>query len=281
MTTVLDTAVHLFLESEMESPRVLPVDFVDSHRFGAGKPGHLVVFSRTCPDKDEPNDDSAAVIRLPDGALVMAVADGVGGAPLGYKASAIAVQCIAESLQDRIDGSDLRPAILDGIERANAEILDMGTGAATTISIVEVQNRIARGYQVGDSMAMIVGQRGTMKWRSTSHSPVGYLIESGAIEEAEAMLHDDRHIVSNLVGSREMHIEIGPAIPLAVRDSIVIASDGLFDNLQLGEIAQLARIGKPLDRMNALVALASKRMRGEDHSMPGKPDDLAVVLMTP
>jgi len=55
----------------------------------------------------------------------------------------------------------------------------------------------------------------------------------------------------------------------------------LFDNLQLGEIAQLARVGKPLDRMNALVALASQRMRGEDDTMPGKPDDLAVVLMTP
>lgn len=272
MSVVLHSHARLFLESEMDSPEV----FV-----GENRTRNVVVYSRTCPGKTEPNDDSAVVIELPDGAIVMAVADGVGGAPLGYKASAIAVQCLAESLQRRVDGSDLRPAILDGIEHANAEILDMGAGAATTISIVEVQNRIARGYQVGDSMAMIVGQRGFVKWRSTSHSPVGYLIESGAIEEAEAMSHDDRHIVSNLVGSREMHIEVGPAIALAARDTIVIASDGLFDNLQLGEIASLARIGKPIERMNALIGLANRRMRYEEADLPGKPDDLAVVLLTP
>ncbi|WP_404305711.1 PP2C family protein-serine/threonine phosphatase [Neorhodopirellula lusitana] len=280
MATTLETTVNLFLESEMNSPLSWEVADLDANG-GSRRGGNLVAYSRTCPGKEEPNDDSAAVITLDDGAVIMAVADGVGGAPLGYKASAIAVQCLQESLQGRVAGTDLRPAILDGIERANAEILDMGTGAATTISVVEVHSGVARGYQVGDSMAMIVGQRGSIKWKSTSHSPVGYLIESGAINEAEAMTHDERHYVSNLVGTREMHIEIGPAIPLAARDTVVIASDGLFDNLQLFEVAALARSGKPLARMNALVDLANQRMQGNQPGVPGKPDDLAALLLTP
>lgn len=272
MPTALETSEKLYLECEMNSPEVIADQ--------AGR-RNVVVYSRTCPGKEEPNDDSIAVAHLPDGALVVVVADGVGGAPLGYKASAIAVECIVEGLRDRVGGTDLRPAILDGIEKANAEILDMGTGAATTVSVLEVRDKVARGYQVGDSMAMIVGQRGVIKWRSTSHSPVGYLIESGTIDEHEAMMHDERHFVSNLVGSREMHIEIGPAIPMAIRDTVVVASDGLFDNLTLDEIASFIRIGKPLDRMNALIRLTDQRMRGNDADIPAKPDDLAVVLLTP
>ncbi len=273
MPSTLHPATEYFLESNMDQPRLMEV----AHR-------HVVTFSRTCPGKVEPNDDSAAVICLSCDAIVMAVADGVGGAPMGYRASAIAMQCLGESLNKQCavnEGGDLRPAILDGIEKANAEILDMGTGAATTISVVEVQNGIARGYQVGDSMSLIVGGRGVVKWKSTSHSPVGYLIESGMIEEADAMNHDDRHIVSNLVGSRRMHIEIGPAITLAARDTIVLASDGLFDNLHVHEICQIARQGRPLARMEKLVALATERMNGDDEAMPGKPDDFAAVLMTP
>tara|TARA_A100001391_G_scaffold145290_1_gene102990 strand:+ start:64 stop:912 length:849 start_codon:yes stop_codon:yes gene_type:complete len=282
MTTIAETlardisrdrvAPRFFLESEMGFPELLQSD---------GWLGNAVVYSQTCPGKEEPNDDSAVVISTPGGRIVMAVADGVGGAPVGYKASAIAVQCLAESLAIHPSMSDLRPAILDGIEKANEEILDMGTGAATTICVVEVHNRIARGYQVGDSMALFVGGRGAVKWKSTSHSPVGYAVESGLLNEEEAMHHDERHIVSNLVGSRTMHIEIGPAIHLAPRDTIVLASDGLFDNLHISEICQRARLGPPLQRMNALVSLAQQRMDGTVADSPGKPDDLAVVLLTP
>jgi serine/threonine protein phosphatase PrpC len=266
----VQSVVRYYLESAMDTPEAIRFD-----------QGTVVAFSRTCPGKEEPNDDSAVIIRTPNGGIVMAVADGVGGAPVGYKASAIAVQCLAESIAAQTSVDDLRPAILDGIERANEEILDMGTGAATTICVVEVQNRIARGYQVGDSIALFVGGRGAVKWKSLSHSPVGYAIESGMLNEEDAMHHDERHIVSNLVGSRTMHIEIGPSIPLAPRDTIIIASDGLGDNLHLSEIGELARAGRPLARMNALVSLARQRMTCADANSPGKPDDLAVVLLTP
>lgn len=259
-----------YLEREMDFPELM--------RF---EQGHVVAYSRACPGKNEPNDDSAVVVPIADGGIVFAVADGVGGAPFGYKASAIAVQCLAESLAAGSSTTDLRPAILDGIERANEEILDMGTGAATTICVVEVHNRIARCYQVGDSMTLFLGGRGMVKWKSTSHSPVGYAIESGLLNEEEAMHHDERHLVSNLVGSRTMHIEIGPAIRLAPRDTVVLASDGLFDNLHISEICGLARRGRPLDRMDTLVALARQRMACAIDHTPGKPDDLAVMLLTP
>ncbi len=261
---------RLYVESDMAVPDVCDVSA-----------GHMAVLCRRCPDKIEPNDDSAAFIQTASGAIVMVIADGVGGCPLGYKASAIAVETIIEQVESVEPFCDLRPAILDGIERANREILDLGIGAATTLAVVEIQDRIARAYQVGDSMTLIIGQRGSLKWKSMAHSPVGYAIESGMLDEAEAMHHDERHVVSNLVGSRSMHIEIGPTRLLAPKDSVIVGSDGLFDNLHVAEVISLAKNGKPQNRIAALTDLATRRMNEHVDGQPGKPDDLAVLIYTP
>lgn len=270
LTTTARPMQRLYVESDMAVADVREVSA-----------GHVAVLCRRCPDKVEPNDDSAAVIQTASGAIVMVVADGVGGCPLGYKASAIAVESIIEGVESAEPFSDLRPAILDGIERANREILELGIGAATTLAVVEIQDRVARAYQVGDSMTMIIGQRGSLKWKSTPHSPVGYAIESGMLDEAEAMHHHERHVVSNLVGSRSMHIEIGPTRALAAKDSVIVGSDGLFDNLHVSEIIQLAKNGKPERRIAALTELATRRMGEHVDGQPGKPDDLAVLIYTP
>lgn len=261
---------RLYVESDMESPDWVRLSI-----------GQVISLCRRCPGKQEPNDDSAAVVQTNWGAIVLVVADGVGGCPHGHRASGIAVQTVARSVLAAAPMSDLRPAILDGIEQANRSILELGLGAATTLAVVEVQGRVARGYQVGDSTMLIVGQRGALKWKSTSHSPVGYAIEAGMLDESDAIHHDELHIVSNLVGSREMHIEIGPAQPLAVRDTIIVGSDGLFDNARIDEVISRARCGKLAKRMKTLDQLATERMNGSKPGDPGKPDDLSVILYTP
>ncbi|MEM9826613.1 MAG: protein phosphatase 2C domain-containing protein [Planctomycetota bacterium] len=228
----------------------------------------------------EPNDDSALVHADASGRIVLAVADGVGGGPLGYKASGIAMACLSERL-DADDEAPLRPRILDAFEQANEEILDLGIGAATTLTVLAIENRVARVFQVGDSMALAMGGKGVIKYISNAHSPVGYAVQGGCLDEDEAMHHEYRHFVSNLVGTHEMHIELGPPIPLAPRDTLLVATDGLFDNLHLSEITALACRGTALQRCKRLVALAEQRMRMGDENQPGKPDDLALLLLTP
>lgn len=267
LTTTAHTKRELYIESDMQSPQLLSL-----------AAGNVAALCRRCPDKIEPNDDSAAVVETTSGAIVLVVADGVGGGPLGHKASAIAVQAVTDSVLASPQTSDLRPAILDGIEQANREILDLGVGAATTLAVVEIQGTNARAYQVGDSMTLIIGQRGALKWKSTPHSPVGYAVESGMLDEVDAMHHDERHIVSNLVGTRNMHIEVGPTRPLCPRDSVIVGSDGLFDNLHLDEVIQLGKSGKLLDRITKLTNQATARMTFVESNAPGKPDDLTVLI---
>lgn len=85
-------------------------------------------------------------------------------------------------------------------------------------------------------------------------------------------------MVSNLLGSADMKIEIGPLIRMAARDTLLLASDGLFDNLWFDEIVERIRKG-PLEQSVAkLNSRALHRMQNDNDGQPGKPDDLSFVL---
>jgi serine/threonine protein phosphatase PrpC len=240
--------------------------------------GDAAVFSAPCRDKQTPNEDAAAVIHVNGEAAILVVADGLGGSPAGERASCLAIRTLIASVREAPpDDPSLRAAILDGIENANRAVSQLGIGAATTLAIAEIRGRSVRTYHVGDSMILVVGQRGKIKLHTISHSPVGYALESGLLDETEAMHHADRHLVSNVVGTPEMRIEVGPTIPLARYDTLLLASDGLFDNLRSDEIAQRIRKG-PLEQvMHGLVEDCRRRMQVPCEGQPSKPDDLTFV----
>ena len=172
----------------------------------------------------------------------------------------------------------LRDAVLDGIEKANRHILNQSSGAGTTLAVIEIQDNFIRPYHVGDSMIMLCGQRGKVKLQSIAHSPVGYAVESGLLDENEAIHHEERHLISNVVGSDEMSIEIGTRRKLALRDTLILASDGLFDNLYLTEIIDTIRTGKLGQAAKTLIQLTHERMNQKREDLPCHPDDLTFIL---
>jgi serine/threonine protein phosphatase PrpC len=244
------------------------------HRLAVGT---CAVYSHSAPDKENPNEDALALIPCGDDGAVLVVADGLGGGRAGKEASRLAV----ETLKDAVSAAtvdNLREAILGGIDSANQAILDLALGAATTIAVAEIQGTTMRSYYVGDSMILVCGQRGRVKFQSVAHSPVGYAVEAGLMDESEAVHHEDRHIVSNVVGTPDMRIEMGPPIDLAVHDTVVLSSDGLSDNLYNEEIVEHVRKG-PLSRVAAdLVGVVHRRMTNPDSDRPHKPDDLTYIV---
>ena len=116
------------------------------------------------------------------------IADGAGGLPGGRRASETAVTVLRSSLKQAFDGALLlRTAILNGIDAANQAVLDIANGSATTLTVVTIEGRIARMYQIGDSEAMIVGQRGLVKAQTTAHSPTGFAVEAGFLDQRDAL----------------------------------------------------------------------------------------------
>ena len=255
------------------------VDMARGERFELGG-GEAVVLSLSKPGRDGPNEDAAAVISLGEQAGVALVSDGAGGHPGGAKAAAIAVRAVCDSVVALgEDLENLRGAIINGFELADRAISALGTGAAATLAVVEIQDTHMRAYHAGDSMVLVTGQRGRIKWLTIPHSPVGYAVEAGLLDRGEALHHEDLHLVSNLLGTQDMRIELGATVSLAPRDTVVLASDGLSDNLHLDEIVERVRKG-PLHRaVDELAALGRKRMEAPVEGTPSKPDDLTFIAI--
>jgi serine/threonine protein phosphatase PrpC len=249
--------------------------------------GTAAVYTSRSPHKQTPNEDVAAFLPTGSTSGVLIVADGLGGHAGGERAARLAVETIQKTLQAAVtlapdgDADRFRGAILDGIEAANQKVHELGTGAATTLALVEIQDQTVRPYHVGDSVILITGQRGKIKLQTIAHSPIGYAVEAGLMNEEDAIHHEARHVISNVIGSEQMRIEIGPPTPMAPRDTLVVASDGLVDNLLPNEIVEFIRSGPLNEGLSAMVTEAARRMATRNGNGPSKPDDLTVISYRP
>jgi serine/threonine protein phosphatase PrpC len=259
---------RLFLNETLDEPAAAC--------FGGGTTS---VLSVRCPDKETPNEDAAAIIPFRERSGVLVVADGLGGNAAGEVASRTAIETLSAAINEARHGRmSLRTAIMNGIERANTSIQELGVGAATTLAAIEIDDGSIRTYNVGDSAVLVVGGRGKIKLQTVAHSPVGYGLEAGLIDEDEAMHHKERHIVSNVIGRPEMRIDVGSPIKLAPRDTVLLATDGLFDNLHLEEIADGIRKGKLAESLALLFRNCLARMNKPANGNPSKPDDVTAVM---
>ncbi|MBK8976203.1 MAG: protein phosphatase 2C domain-containing protein [Planctomycetes bacterium] len=239
----------------------------------------IAVFTRRSPAKDAGNEDGAFVLALADGRSLVAVADGVGGYAGGARASAAALTALERAVCEAVErGAELRDGVLDGFESADREVRALGIGAGTMLCCATVENGALRLFHVGDSAALVTGQRGRLKHLTVMHSPVGYAVEAGLLDADEAIHHADRHLVSNAVGLGDMRIEIGPLLRMAPRDTLVLASDGLWDNLRVDEVVRIARSGALVKVAGELQGRARERMLGTGGGEPAKPDDLVFVV---
>ena len=241
--------------------------------------GSLIAYTNRSPDKETENEDTVAIIPWGPQAVILLIADGAGGLPAGKRASLTVASSLAQSLQVALEKTMLlRTAILNGIEAANDAVRELANGSATTLTVVTIEGRLARTYQIGDSEAMVVGQRGLIRLHTTPHSPTGFAVEAGFLDERAALYHADRHLVSNFIGTSDMTIDVGAAIKLQSRDTVLIASDGLTDNVHIDEIVELIRKG-PLDEVaDALIDKAVQRMATVRRGEPSKPDDLSLLV---
>lgn len=255
-------------ECEIGVPVRIPCDALD-----------VWAYTRVAPDKSTPNEDQAGMFGHGSGHWVLAVADGLGGMPSGDEASRRAMKALQKHVEDTERDVPLRTVIMDAFEEANLQVHAIGGGAGTTFAVVELADGRLRPYHVGDSAVLIVGQRGRVKLETIAHSPVGYGVAAGLIEPAAALHREDRHILSNHLGASDMHIQVGSPIALSARDTVLLATDGVFDNLHIQEIVDRIRKGPLEQAARSLAETCVSRMAVENGSTPTKPDDATFILM--
>ena len=214
------------------------------------------------------------------GVLVIAVADGLGGGPHGAEAAGLAIDAIDRAVSVEPEGDrTLRGSIMDGFEQANSAILESWRGAGTTLVVVEIVDGVARSYHAGDSGALIVGQRGRVRMETLHHSPTGYGVAAGMLDRDDTHVHEERSLLSNCVGATDMRIEIGPPVELAARDTLLLATDGVLDNVHHDVLVDSIRRGPLVEAAGLIRDHARAAMCGEHPDLPAHPDDATAVLL--
>lgn len=241
----------------------------------------VIAYTAVSPEKETPNEDCLALIPLDGNTCILAIADGAGGTRQGGDASKIAVDKLQQALLDTTLETDNRTRIFTAFEQANARIMEIGVGASTTLTVIECEDGRIRPYHAGDSMIMVVGLRGRIKYQTVPHSPTGYAVEAGMLEENAALHHEDRHLVTNMVGHEDLRVEIGSLVELSQYDTIVIGSDGLYDNLYKEEIIERIRKGPIRKAARRLAQDVRERMLTEKYRKPSKADDLSFMIIRP
>jgi len=251
---------------------------------GEGRLGEGVCawYAAPAPERETFSEDGALVLPLDAMRAVLAVADGVGGQAAGALAAEMTLETIRSAVTGAVTGSEsVRGTLLNGIETANQLVANLGLGAGTTLAAVEIDGRSVRTYHIGDSQIVIVGQRGRVRLETMAHSPVGYAVGAGLLCAKEAIHHEDRHLVSNILGVADMRIEIGSPLLLKPRDTVLLASDGLFDNMHLAEIVEAIRKGPLSKAVQSLATTCRQRMNHPKDGQPSKEDDLTILLYRP
>jgi len=257
--------IRTWFEADLETPESLP--------FCGGR---LAIFSCRSPDKASANEDAAAIIEISPHHGILVVADGVGGHSVGARASRAAVDALTDAVARSQSDVSSRTAIVDSLEAANREILSWGVGAATTIIIAEFISGNLRTFHAGDSTALVCSNRGNLKYSTIAHAPVAMAVEIGMLSEDEGLVHADRNLITNCLGIDQMKIDLGSSMEMATRDTLLIASDGLFDNLTVAETIDVVKSGDLAKSANRLLEMTHSKM-ANPQELPSKSDDLTFI----
>ncbi|AKU14281.1 putative phosphoprotein phosphatase [Azoarcus sp. CIB] len=196
-------------------------------------------------------------------ALLMVVADGMGGHLHGEVASHICVQFITEAFQRDARSVQRDPSMFlsRALTNAHNAILDyafdknLDEAPRTTVVACIVQDGFAYWAHAGDSRLYVLRQ-GRIAMHTRDHSRVQLMIDQGLLNAEEAARHPGRNrVYSCLGGNHAPQVEFSKRLPLRDGDVLALCSDGVWG--PLGDAALSEGMSAP-DIMRAVPALLDR-----------------------
>lgn len=213
------------------------------------------------------------VLTRPDIGL-WAVADGMGGHQAGDLASRMIVEAL-DGIDPLGSGYAFLEEVQESVQRVNRALIAHSrlSGAGTVIGSTLVSLLAYAGYfaclWAGDSRAYLL-RDGRFEQITRDHSMVQEMIDSGALNRADARRYGRSNVITRAVGVNDrlaLDVASGPMMP---GDLFLLCSDGLTTMLDDHEILGLLA-GKDLDAaVDALLAATLDR---------GAKDNVSIVLV--
>lgn len=218
------------------------------------------------------NEDQAAIVTNGAGEVLLIVCDGMGGANKGDVASRIAVSSMVNSFSKRRTthfGPANKRWMTKAAKAANKAVYKAAqsnkaySGMGTTLVAVLISGEKCTLLNIGDSRAYAL-KDGELHQISTDQTYVRYLINTGKIKEEEASTHPERHVLMNALG-------VYPSLSLSIDsfpyhgESILLCSDGLYNQLSEGNIQSLIATDERADQKVASLIMAANDAGGSDN----------------
>ena len=200
------------------------------------------------------------------GALLMAVADGLGGHANGEIAAQIAIDLLARAFTQEARPKIAVPdAFLTRTAAAahaailrDAEARGVREAPRTVLVACLVQDGYAYWAHIGDSRLYLF-RKGRIHMRTRDHSVVQQLVDDGRIREEAAASHPERNRLLQCLGGFQAPRVDAASERLAKDDIVLLCSDGLWGPLTQRQLLN-AVITQPLDEaIPSLMALAEAR----------------------
>lgn len=179
-------------------------------------------------------------------ALLLLLADGMGGHIQGEMAATIALQTIGSLFQQNANPYVKKPEkfLEDSFFAAHREIHryrainNLPETPRTTIVACLIQHNSAYWAHCGDSRLYWMRQ-GQILARTRDHSRIETLIAQGKVDPSERDTHPERNKLFNCLGAPNMPIvELSRRASLQAGDVILLCSDGLWSVLPDHVLAQ-------------------------------------------
>ena len=205
------------------------------------------------------------------------LADGMGGAKAGERASRLAVETVAKV----VEGAGRRDSqvLLQAVEEANRSVLDAAhndvdlEGMGTTLVVALEQESGLDIASVGDSRAYLLDEDGfravtdDQTWVNEVGRPLG-------LDEESLRNHPMRHVLTMAIGASSPLSVNYYSLPLSKPALLLMCSDGLHGVVSNGDLETILRAGwteAPLEQSCRKLIEAAKEAGG--------PDNVTVVLL--
>ncbi|CAG2132358.1 Serine/threonine phosphatase stp [compost metagenome] len=173
-------------------------------------------------------------------ALLMVLADGLGGHALGEVAAQQALQTLARQFQTQARPAIRNPAdfLQDTVMLAHREIHRYAEAnrladvPRTTVVCCLIQNGQIHWAHAGDSRLYLI-RKGTLLTRTRDHSKIENLLQQERVLPMDVANHPERNKLYNCLGSPNLPlIDIGGPVRLEPGDVAMLCSDGLWGALE-------------------------------------------------
>ena len=209
------------------------------------------------------NQDRLAYSYSKD-AMLLVIADGMGGHRHGEVAAQLAVTAMTDAFQRLAMPSLTSPAkfLIEHIQQVHdmidqlAQDQDMLEAPRTTIVAAVVQRGMLYCAHAGDSR-LYHFRNGHLLYRTEDHSIVQSMYNKGMISKAEMANHPYRHkIYSCLGGDVPPKIELADRQELVEGDTVLLCTDGLWGAVSDQQIKQVLCGPSISDNVTQLLDLA-------------------------